>query len=399
MIDAIYGGHVEENLLHFGRVLRAAGMPIGTGQILDAVKAVELVGLDTREGVYWALAACFVRRREELATFDEAFGMYFKERSGKSDLFAQMISDSKIPRPARAPKGRSRRVQDALDRKKKTETPDPDKVQEKTEFDVLMTASESETLRTRDFEKMTTEEVQAAHEAIRRMMLRTARDTVKTRRLKAMSVGRRIDLRRTLRASLRSRDSIPLRFRGPKRVPPPVIAICDVSGSMERYSRMVLHFLHALTRQRHHVSSFVFGTRLTNITRRLRERDVDEALSAVGGDVSDWAGGTRIGESLRVFNKVWSRRVLGQKGAVVLLITDGLERGDASELRREIERLHKSCGRLVWLNPLLRYEAFEPRATGVKTILAHVDEFRAVHHLESLEQLAEALVGAPRWSR
>jgi uncharacterized protein with von Willebrand factor type A (vWA) domain len=247
---------------------------------------------------------------------------------------------------------------------------------------------------------MTADEERAARDAIRRMSL--VELEVPTRRHRPDPRGTRLDVRRTLQATLRAGgDWIPLRHRGPTERPPPLVALCDVSGSMERYSRMVLHFLHALGRGRPNVSSFVFGTHLTNVTRWLRERDVDEALAAVGREVTDWSGGTRIGECLRAFNKVWSRRVLAP-GAIVLLITDGLERGDAAELARETERLHKSCGRLVWLNPLLRYDAFEPRAVGVRAILAHVDDFRAVHHLASLEDLARSLGslgsrrGAPR---
>jgi uncharacterized protein with von Willebrand factor type A (vWA) domain len=293
-----------------------------------------------------------------------------------------MIADSKIPRRT-APGRRSRRIDEAFQPQAKS-TPN----QERTEFDLTMTASEVETFRTRDFEKMSANEVRAAEAAIKRMLLAPSK-RVKVRRT-VPGAGRRLDLRRMLRASLKT-DAIPLRFRGPKEIDPPLVALCDVSGSMERYSRMVLHFLHALTRHRGRVSSFVFGTRLTNITRRLRARDVDEALGAIGTDVTDWAGGTRIGDSLRVFNKVWSRRVLGPRGTTVLLITDGLERGDLATLEREIARLHRSCGRLIWLNPLLRYSEFEPLARGVRVILSQVDEFRPVHHLESLEQLAIAL--------
>lgn len=390
-----FEGHLADNLLFFGRVLRAAGLPIGTGQILDAVQAVNAVGVEEREGVYWALAACFVRKREELATFDEAFERYFRDggSNANTDYFAQMIADSRIPKSTKPAQQRSRRVEDAMSRARARKEP----THEKVEFDVLMTASEVETLRTRDFEKMSADEVRAAEEAIRRMLLRTHEKPIPLRRWQPRARGTRLDMRRMVRASLRTgRDDIPLRFRAPKVVTPPLVALCDISGSMERYSRMVLHFLHALTRQRPHVSSFVFGTRLTNITRRIRERDVDEALSAVGADVKDWAGGTRIGESLRAFNKQWSRRVLAGRGAVVLLITDGLERGEQDLLRIEAARLRRSCKRVVWLNPLLRYEGFEPLAAGVKTLLANVDELRAVHHLESLEQLAMVLSGDAR---
>jgi uncharacterized protein with von Willebrand factor type A (vWA) domain len=376
---------LAQNVLFFGRLLRAAGLPIGTGQILDAVSAVEHVGVESRDGIYWALATCFVRRREERVLFDEAFERYFKDRVVSQSYFAQIIADSKIPRRA-APGKRSRRIDEAFQPRTRSE---PN--QKRTEFDLTMTASDVETLRTRDFERMSAEEVRAAEAAIKRMLLAPAK-RVKLRRT-VPGAGRQLDLRRMLRASLQS-DVIPLRFRGPKETEPPLVALCDVSGSMERYSRMVLHFLHALTRHRARVSSFVFGTRLTNITRRLRGRDVDEALAAIGTDVTDWAGGTRIGDSLRAFNKVWSRRVLGPRVTTVILITDGLERGGVDSLRtleREIARLHRSCGRLIWLNPLLRFSGFEPLARGVRSILANVDEFRPVHHLESLEQLSEAL--------
>jgi uncharacterized protein len=390
---ARFRGHLGQNLLLFGRALRAAGLPIGTGQIADAVRAVEAVGVDAREEVYWALAACFVRRREELVLFDEAFEFFFRDPFAMSQALAALLSRTSIPDPSerKTPSG-SRRVREALAQTRPAPSVDAARREKRLEFDVTMTASSAESLQTRDFEKMSADEERRAREAIRRMTLPQL--TVKTRRRRPDARGTQLDVRRTLQATLRAGGAaIPLRFRGPQDKPPPLVAICDVSGSMERYSRMVLHFLHALTRARPHVSSFVFGTRLTNVTRSLRARDVDEALGAVGRDVTDWSGGTRIGESLHAFNKEWSRRVLGQ-GAVVLLITDGLERGEPALLRREIERLHKSCRRLVWLNPLLRYDGFEPRAAGIKAMVAHVDELRTVHHLESLEDLARALGAA-----
>jgi uncharacterized protein with von Willebrand factor type A (vWA) domain len=216
------------------------------------------------------------------------------------------------------------------------------------------------------------------------------------RRLAAAERGRHIDLRATLRASLRgASDVIPLRRRAPLRRHPPLVVLCDVSGSMGRYSRIFLHFLHAITNDRDRVQTFVFGTRLTNITRHLRHRDVDVALNAVARSVEDWSGGTRIGASLKEFNLRWSRRVLGQN-AVVLLISDGLDRDLGAELGTEMERLHKSCRKLIWLNPLLRYAGFEPRATGVRLMLPHVDAFLPVHNLQSLTQIGEALAGVGR---
>jgi uncharacterized protein with von Willebrand factor type A (vWA) domain len=207
----------------------------------------------------------------------------------------------------------------------------------------------------------------------------------------AHGAGQRADLRATMRAALRSgSDTIPLRWKRPRRRHPPLVVICDISGSMSRYSRMLLHFMHAITNDRDRVHTFLFGTRLTNITRHLRQKDVDVALEKVAEVVVDWSGGTRIGASLREFNIHWSRRVLGQ-GAVVLFISDGLDRDNAEGLGAEIERLHKSCRRLIWLNPLLRYEGYEPKSLGAQVLVPHVDDFRTVHNLDSLSQLTEVL--------
>jgi uncharacterized protein with von Willebrand factor type A (vWA) domain len=249
--------------------------------------------------------------------------------------------------------------------------------------------SDREILQKKDFAQMTSAEIAAAKEAMKRLVLPLAE--IRTRRLKPHPRGHLIDIRRTLRASMKGGgDFIDLRFIGPKTKPPPIVALLDISGSMSQYSRIFLHFLHDLTDARKRVSTFLFGTRLTNVTRALRERDPDDALSACSASVPDWSGGTRIASSLHAFNKLWARRVLTQ-GAIVLLITDGLERDADDTLAFEIDRLHRSCRRLIWLNPLLRFEGFEARARGIKTMLPHVDEFRPIHNLESMAGLVAAL--------
>jgi uncharacterized protein with von Willebrand factor type A (vWA) domain len=205
-----------------------------------------------------------------------------------------------------------------------------------------------------------------------------------------MARGLRVDPRRSFRRSLKAGgSSIDLAFRAPSVRHPPVVALCDISGSMSEYTRIFLHFLHALG-ERRRVSTFLFGTRLTNVTRALRETDVDEALALCSDQVKDWSGGTRIGAALHRFNRDWSRRALGQ-GAIALLFTDGLERDDARELGREMERLRKSCRRLIWANPLLRYGGFEAKAQGIRAMLPHVDEFRPIHNLASMADLCRAL--------
>nr|WP_281408740.1 VWA domain-containing protein [Xanthobacter sp. SG618] len=230
-------------------------------------------------------------------------------------------------------------------------------------------------------------------EARRRIAhLRMPDDRARTRRLVSDPKGRRLDLRASLRAAVATGgDLVLLKRRGPKEKSPPVVALVDISGSMADYSRPILSFLHALGGRRK-VSVFLFGTRLTNVTRQLARRDPDAALAAVSASARDWAGGTRIAASLRAFNVEWSRRVTAQN-PVVLLFTDGLEREVDETLAGEMARLKRSCRRLVWLNPLLRYEGFEPKAQGVAAMLPQVDEMRPVHDLKSLERLVSALSG------
>lgn len=214
-----------------------------------------------------------------------------------------------------------------------------------------------------------------------------------TRRFRTAPTGERIDMRATLRAMVRT-GAIDLRHRRRVHKHPPLVVLCDISGSMGVYARMLLHFLHAITNDRDRVHTFLFGTRLTNVTREMAHRDPDEALARVSRAAEDWSGGTRIGQVLHTFNRLWSRRVLGQ-GATVLLITDGLDRDGGAGLPEEMERLHRSCRRLIWLNPLLRFDAFEPKSAGIRAMLPHVDDFRPVHSLDSLAQLVAALNVTP----
>jgi uncharacterized protein with von Willebrand factor type A (vWA) domain len=260
--------------------------------------------------------------------------------------------------------------------------------EEEVEIDAAMTFSDREMLQEMDFEKMTNAELAETKRAIASLHLPIME--VPTRRFGADSRGRRVDMRATLRASLRNVGAIPLKLKSPKYRHPPLVILCDISGSMSRYSRMALHFVHAITNDRDRVSTVLFGTRLTNITRDLRARDVDVALDRVGSHVKDWSGGTRIGHCLHDFNVKWARRVLGQ-GAVVLLITDGLDREGVEGLEDEMVRLQKSCRRLIWLNPLLRYEAYRPQSQGAKAMIRHVDDFRPIHNLDSMQSLADAL--------
>lgn len=379
-------GGLAAQVVQFARTLRAAGLPLGPGRVLDAVGAAAEVGLGRREDLYFALHATLVSRAEHRALFDQAFRLFWQEPQAVPPALSALLPQA--PRPAPPPPPIARRLAEAL----ASARPAPRAPRAPAlEVEAHLAWSDREVLRTKDFEEMSAEEVREAERAIARLRLEVRE--LKTRRLRPDPRGERVDLRATLRATARAgRAGIALRWRSATSRPPAVVGLCDISGSMARYSRMLLRFLHALARDREHVHSFTFATHLTNVTRLLRHRDVDLSLAAVGKAVSDWEGGTRIGACLREFNLRWARRLLGQ-GASVLLITDGLDREDAHRLAEESERLRRSCRRLIWLNPLLRFAGFEPRAAGIRALLPHVDEFRPVHDLSSLEGLAAALSG------
>ncbi len=380
-------GALTANLMHFARALRAAGLPIGPGRVIDAVHAVRAAGITNRTDFYWTLHAIFVNRRDQRELFDEAFRLFWRDPQILERMMSMLTPENLLP-PDGSKKPVTRRVAEALRGPENNRQPPEEQKTEET-FDATLTWSDRELLRTKDFEQMSADEMQSAKLMMARLALPFK--PVKTRRYRPDPAGARADLRATLRSTLRSGgDIISLRFRHPRERLPPVVVLCDISGSMERYSRMFLHFLHALSNDRSRVHTFLFGTRLTNVTRQIRYRDIDEALSRVAGAVTDWSGGTRIGHCIAEFNRLWSRRVLGQN-AVVLFISDGLDRDAGSGLAREMERLHKSAHRLVWLNPLLRYDGFEPKSLGMRAILPHVDEFRAAHNLASLADVAAAL--------
>ncbi|MDJ0942002.1 MAG: VWA domain-containing protein [Kiloniellales bacterium] len=387
----LQSGRLVENILHFARTLRAAGLPVGPGKVLQAIRAVEVAGIQRREDFYWALHAVLVNRRDQREIFDQAFHVFWRNPKILEKMMSLLLPDVR-PSATGSPEEElelSRRVAEALTPIAQGREPSGEGEQEQIEVDATMTWSGREVLQKMDFEKMSAEELSAAKTAISR--LRFSLQQVPTRRFVSHPRGRRADLRRTLRAALRSgSDSIPLKWRRRRRRHPPLVVLCDISGSMDRYSRMALHFMHAVTNDRDRVHTFLFGTRLSNITRFLRHKDVDVALKLVSEHVLDWSGGTRIGACLHDFNKTWARRVLGQ-GAILLFISDGLDRDNAEGLAGEMERLHKSCRRLIWLNPLLRYEGYEPRSLGARAIMPHVDEFRPVYNLDSLAELAEVL--------
>ncbi len=373
-------GNFADNVIGFARALRAAGIPVGPGAVIDALNALQAIDIGNRADVFTTLEAVFVKRHEHALIFEQAFDLFFRQ----AEDWKHMLDSVPLPDHARRkPQPASRRVQEAMSQPSMREEP------QAQEHDLRLSVSDKEVLQKKDFAQMSAAEIAEATRAIAAMKLPQAE--IETRRYRPDKRGRRLDMRRTVRGSLRTAgDIIDIHHLGRLEKPAPIVALLDISGSMSEYTRLFLHFLHAITDARKRVSVFLFGTRLTNVSRSLRARDPDEALASCSSSVEDWAGGTRIATSLHTFNKLWARRVLGQ-GAIVLLISDGLEREADSKLAFEMDRLHRSCRRLIWLNPLLRYGGFEPKAQGIKMMLPHVDEFRPVHNLSSIQGLIKAL--------
>jgi len=390
-------GKIVDNIAHFARALRRAGLPVGPGRVLTAIQAVAAAGFTQRTDFYWTLHACFVNRPEERQVFHQTFRLFWRDPRFMEHMMSLMLPAIRgvQDEPAAAPAAK-RAAEALLDGAPAPPPPDTgpqDDGDTRIEVDASQTAAATERLRNLDFEQMSADEAAEARRMLQRLSLPVP--PLKTRRLTPDGRGTRPDMRRTLRAALRTGGEIAtIARRSPVTRWPALVVLCDISGSMAQYSRMVLHFVHSVANHKGQgwarVHAFTFGTRLTNITPHLRTRDSDTALAAAGRQAQDWQGGTRIGACLHAFNRDWSRRVLGQ-GAVVLLITDGLDRGDPADLAHQMQRLQLSARRVVWINPLLRWDGFAPRAAGVRAMLPFVDTFRAGHSVASLQALAQAL--------
>ena len=392
-------GKLSHNIAHFARALRRAGLPIGPGRVIDAIRAVEAAGFTRRDDFYWTLHACFVSRPEHRPVFQQVFRLYWRDPRYLEQMMSLMLPAIRGVQEERAAQAAEKRAAEALLDGADREVPQEEGAQQEEtqiEVDASATMSRQERLRTLDFEQMSVAEVAEAKRMLARLALPVR--PLPSRRTMAATLGPRIDARATLRAALRRGGEIAgLARKAPRVRWPNLVVLCDISGSMSQYSRLALHFIHAVANRKGQgwarVHAFTFGTRLTNITRHLATRDVDAALAAAGGEAQDWSGGTRIAASLHAFNRDWGRRVLGQ-GAVVLLITDGLDRDEAGGLAREAERLRLSARRVIWINPLLRWEGFAPRAGGIRALLPHVDCFRAGHSIATLEALGQAISDA-----
>jgi uncharacterized protein with von Willebrand factor type A (vWA) domain len=380
-------GNLLRNMVLFARLLRSVGVPASPDQIVDLVSALPLLDLRRREEFKDASRASLVTSREQAAIFDRAFDLFWKAWSTEEQPMPEAGAVQKAPPREDRPD----------DREKSSEEPDEQEQagadpQREAKPDVLMTYSSAEVLREKDFTELSDQELHSVTDLIHHIEWQP--DLRRTRRKKAAAHGARLDLRRVLRGGLRyGGETIELAWQQPKLKRRPLVVLCDISGSMELYTRVLLQFVYAITHGLEHVEAFAFGTRLTHITRPLKQKDVDAALKEAACAVCDWGGGTRIGESLKTFNYEWARRVLGN-GPTVLIISDGWDRGDLTLLDGEMARLQLSCRRLIWLNPLLGAPEYKPLAQGIQTALPYVDAFLPVHNLVSLERLASVLAQA-----
>lgn len=383
---------LAHNILLFARTLRSAGIPIGTSQIIEALIAVARAGIERRDDLYWALRAFLVKQPGHTAVFDQAFRLYFRNPRLLERMMALLLPTVIRDQDATTRKNAIRRLSEAVGAERQSVSQSVDIV-----LDQSGSYSDREVLRSKDFEQMSLDEQREARQLLVEEILPLKANP--SRRFKADSLGNRFDLRRSLRLMQRgSSDFIPLARKRRVTRRPDIVLICDISGSMSSYSRMFLHFAHALTQRLPVVHSFVFGTRLTCISHRLATGDADESLQSIADDVQDWDGGTRIAKCLRSFNRHWTRRVLARDSRVVLL-SDGLERDAESDLEFQMTRLHRSCRHLIWLNPMLRYEQFEPKALGIRQMLPHVDSFVPAHNIRSLTSMWRALQDAGQSGR
>jgi hypothetical protein len=381
-----------ENVVHFARVLRRAGLNIGTDRVLAALTAVEAVGLDRRDDVHAALSAVMLERHEQQAIFDSAFEAFWRDPKLLEQLMYLLLPKIQGRGEKQLPPRNNRMAEALAAPKPDAPPPPPPGAQDEIRFETTMTFSERERLQRADFETMTADEFTLAKQIAER--LPPPVQPVQRRRREGAERGQ-ADLRATLRRMARAPQTLLPAYSRPRREMPTMVVLLDISGSMDRYARLFLHYVHGLTRKHIQVHSFTFGTRLTSITRCLRHRDPDVAIAQADAAVPDWRGGTRIASCLDEFNRRWARRVLSGNAAVIL-VTDGLDRDDGGALSTSAAQLRRLAHQIVWLNPLLRFEGFSPKAAGVRALLPHVDRFLPMHNLASLADLGRALRQPPK---
>jgi len=390
-LPTIIQSRLHDAITVFGRFLRQAGCRVGTGEIMSAVEASSKIDPSNREDFRQALKACFITNHKMIPMFDQLFDLYWQNPDrieNVTDILRKLYESRMSQAEMQSMKDQikelyHKRVEGFKERQK-----DSDGNDEEKSLDVFL-YSPQEILREKRFDTYSDEELDQAMEFIKKWDWKFGE-----RQLRRLEAGRkqvRLNIRQTIRKNIfPSQDFIELQWKKRKTKPRPLVILLDISGSMDMYTRILLHFIYTLHSYSRNVEAFTFGTRLSRITHYLNKKDVSDAMELVNDTVKDWSGGTRIGETLSSFNLLWGRRVLSG-GAVILVISDGWDTGEVDKLDREMDRLHRSCHRLIWLNPNLGYEGFKPLTKGFEVIMPHLDDFLPIHNLNSLLDLGSAL--------
>ena len=378
---------LDKNIIFFARLLRASGISIGSDSILEAIESIKLVGVNNKQSFFYALQTCLIRRPEDMKIFAQAFSLFWQNPKFRDRIRDLLLPQTRMQGAEEEKEELAKRIQDTLS------TPENSKsriVEEETLLiDTTGTASDTQLFKEKDFEMMSKDELQIASRSIKELLIKIPKRPF--RRSENSYLGKEVSTRESLRKARRNFGSVIPKLVKKKEVSRPVIVLLDISGSMENYSRMMIHFVHNLMQKHKKVHAFLFGTKLTNISFQMKNKDIDVALKEVSKATNDWAGGTRIRDSIFTFNKNWVRRV-SSSNSIIFLITDGLDRDHSTDLFDQMERLQKSCYKLIWLNPLLRFTDFLPKSISIKRILLNVDAFLPIHSIESMQNLT-SLIG------
>ena len=377
---------LDKNVIFFARLLRASGISLSSDSILEAIESIKLVGIENKKSFFYALQTCLIKRPEDMKIFAQAFSLFWQNPKFRDRIRELLLPQTRMQGAEEEKEELAKRIQDTLS------TPENSKsrvVEEETLLiDTSGTASDNQLFKDKDFEMMSKDELQMASQSIKELLIKIPRRPF--RRSENSSLGKQVSTRESLREAKRHFGSVLPKLVKKKEVSRPVIVLLDISGSMENYSRMMIHFVHNLMQRHKKVHAFLFGTKLTNISFQIKNKDIDVALKEISKATNDWAGGTRIRDSIFTFNKKWIRRV-SSSNSIVFLITDGLDRDHSTDLFNQMERLQKSCYKLVWLNPLLRFKDFLPKSISIKRILLNVDAFLPIHSIESMQNLTSLI--------
>ena len=384
--DKKFSAKLDKNIIFFARLLRASGISIGSDSILESIESIKLIEFTKKSTFFYALQTSLIKRPEDMKIFEQAFHLFWQNPKFQDRMRDLLLPQTQLTGNQEEKEELAKRIQETLAKPQNPKS-EIDK-QENLLIDASGTASETQIFKEKDFEMMSGEELKKASQSIKEILIKMPKKPF--RRFEKNSLATKISVRSSLKEAKKNFGLVIPKFVKKKDKSRSVVVLIDISGSMENYSRMMIHFVHNLMQHHKQVSAFLFGTKLTNITNQLKNKDIDVALKEVSKATNDWAGGTRIRDSIFLFNKTWVRRV-SSSSSLIFLISDGLDRDHNTDLFNQMERLQKSCYKLIWLNPLLRFKDFLPKSISIKRILLNVDAFLPIHSVESIQNLTSSI--------